>query len=204
MCVFSFLDLVRYLHCFHLFFLSFLIFSLCTTGFSYINTEHHCLLTVDVIGYRTFLWQLYLGLRDFTLGMDDSPDVWKMVHYFFCALSLLYEFVFPPRSWELCGCFSCGNVIKTAFLCVPDYCSLHLLGRKIKWWRTISDSMSLVCFEQLDRRDGEVQSRCSCNFVFYIDKDFFSGWYVKYDKATYCPNLWFYFFLRNSDLRQCR
>lgn len=95
--VFSFLDLVHYLHCFHLFLLSFLIFSLCITGFSYIDTEHHCLLTVDVIGYHTFLWQLYLGLHDFTLGTDDSPDMWKMVHYFFLYTKCSLQVCVPSK-----------------------------------------------------------------------------------------------------------
>lgn len=99
--------------------------------------------------------------------------------------------MFSARLWELYNYFSCGKVIKTAFFfCVPDYCTLHLFGRKIKWWRTISDSLSLVCFEQLERRDGEVQSRCSWNFFF----TFFSGYCVKYDKTTYCPKQWVYFF----------
>lgn len=92
--------------------------------------------------------------------------------------SLPGKFLFSPRSWELSGRFSCGNVIQTAFVfCVPDHCSLHLLGRKITRWRTISDYLSLVYFEQLERRVGEVQSTCRWNFIFFFTliKIFFLG-----------------------------
>ena len=87
---------------------------------------------------------MYQGLPDFTLGMDDSPNVWKIVHYLFvkpvlfnrlCLYFILFGaiIIVSARLWELYNYFSCGKVIKTAFFfCVPDYCTLHLFGGKIK------------------------------------------------------------------------
>lgn len=50
--------------------------------------------------------------------------------------------------------------IRTDVLCcVPDYRFPRLLGGKIERRRAVSDSLSLVRFEQLERRAGEVQSK---------------------------------------------
>lgn len=67
--------------CFHFFYLSDF-FPLCITGLNY-NTEHHCLLTVDVTKCHRFPWQFCLGLRDFTLGVDNAWCVENCIYIFF-------------------------------------------------------------------------------------------------------------------------
>lgn len=64
--------------------------------------------------------------------MNDSPNAGRL-YIIFCKPAFCKGLCSLRGRGNIVVCFSCGNVMETAlFFCVPDDCTLHLLGRKIK------------------------------------------------------------------------
>lgn len=126
--------------------------------------------------------------------------------FVFCKASLLQQFVFVfDYFWCDCKCSlqGCGNFIVVSHVEMWSKPSSFSVFQTIAFFTYLAGRLNdegpflILCpLSVLSNWKEEIERykrRCGWNFIFHI-KVLFSRCYVKYDKTTYCPKQWVYFF----------